>query len=77
MRVQKRVEVLEHRLTTGLESMPLLKRWRPALVVITLDNFLHVFDLPAEVSPSRECGDRPFFRRSYSTRLACRRARAS
>lgn len=56
VRVQKRVEVLEHRLTTGLESMPLLKRWRPALVVITLDNFLHIFDLPAEVRARRGSG---------------------
>ena len=43
----KRVEVLEHRLVTGVESLPLMKRWRPALAVLTVDNYLHLFDLPA------------------------------
>jgi hypothetical protein len=45
------VEVLEHRLVTGVESLPLLKRWRPCLAVLTLDDFLHLFDLPPEVAP--------------------------
>jgi hypothetical protein len=45
---QKRVELLEHRVTTGLESMPLMRRWRLALVVLTVDDFIHVFDLPPE-----------------------------
>ena len=47
----RRVEVLEHRLVTGVESLPLLKRWRPCLAVLTLDDFLHLFDLPPEVAP--------------------------
>lgn len=42
----KRAEVLEHKLITGMESLPLLKRWRPALAVLTVDNVLHLFDLP-------------------------------
>jgi hypothetical protein len=42
------VELLEHRVTTGLESMPLMRRWRLALVVLTVDDFIHVFDLPPE-----------------------------
>ena len=29
--------------------MPLMKKWRPCLVVVTLDNFMHCFDLPQEV----------------------------
>lgn len=35
-------------MTTGLESMPLMRRWRLALVVLTVDDFIHVFDLPPE-----------------------------
>lgn len=42
----KRAEVLEHKHTTGMESLPLLKRWRPTLAVLTVDNVLHLFDLP-------------------------------
>lgn len=42
----KRAEVLEHKHTTGMESLPLLKRWRPTLAVLTVDNVLHLFALP-------------------------------
>ncbi len=47
-----RVEMLERRLVTGVESLPLMKRWRPCLAVLTLDDYLHLFDLPSDVAPA-------------------------
>jgi len=58
----RRVEVLEHRLVTGAESLPLLKRWRPCLAVLTLDDFLHLFDLPSEVAPGTVLSPREAFK---------------
>jgi len=43
--LQKRAAVLDHRVSTGL-----IKKWKPALVVLTVDHFLHIFDLPFEVN---------------------------
>lgn len=42
----KRVELVERRVTVGVESLPLMVKWKPALAVLTLDHWLHVFDLP-------------------------------
>ena len=58
----RRVEVLEHRLVTGVESLPFLKRWRPCLAVLTLDGFLHLFDLPPEIAPGTVLTPREAFK---------------
>jgi len=58
----KRAEVLEHKLVTGMESLPLLKRWRPTLAVLTLDNALHLFDLPAVSTAAEALSPKEAFR---------------
>lgn len=58
----RRAEVLEHRRVTGVESLPLMKRWRPCLAVLTLDNFLHIFDMPSEVTAGTVLSPREAFK---------------
>lgn len=43
--------------------MPLLKRWRPALAVLTIDNFLHLFDLPTDILSGAEISPKEAFRK--------------